>query len=282
MEELNGLVRDLDASDYFSRHGLSNSTIGNILKGENHFLERIINPPWTTQEMKFGTMLHDIFLTPDMFYNRYKVIPKFDMRTKKGKEGYQEFFDDNPNTDYFLNEIDLLMLSNMEKKLKENDLVKSIFDLCEKEVSMFTRCKETGIHQKGRADLISVDECLLADLKTTLDASPKAFLRSIMNYGYDRQAAYYCDLASSITGKKFETFIFIAIEKRPPYEIGIYSIDTKFFQRGRALYKQGMAKFKNLLQLNNNSYDFSQFNHRFKNETVELLECPSWALKGVI
>lgn len=253
--------------------------IGHLQKGENHFLEKINNPNLSTDEMKFGSALHDAVLLPETFKDNYGYMPKFDKRTRTGKEGYDNYIGENPNK-IFLSNDDLMKIENMKTILMGNDLVKSIYELCEKEVSMFSLDK-LGIRKKGRADLISVDECLLADLKTTADCSPQAFLKSIINYGYDRQAAYYCDLATEITGKTFDTFIFITIEKTPPFEIAVYSLDKKFLDRGRELYHKGLVKFKKLLEMNEGSYDFSNFTHRFKNETVELLECPKWALKGV-
>lgn len=60
---------------------------------------------------------------------------------------------------------------------------------------------------------------LLIDFKTTEDASPDACIRSVENYGYDAQAAFYLDAWAAATGEA-RTFLFAFQEKSPPYEVG--------------------------------------------------------------
>jgi exodeoxyribonuclease VIII len=62
---------------------------------------------------------------------------------------------------------------------------------------------------------------LLADLKTTRDASPRGFGSAIANYGYAIQAAHYIAGCRSV-GHEIENFVFLAVEKEPPYAVGCY------------------------------------------------------------
>lgn len=58
----------------------------------------------------------------------------------------------------------------------------------------------------------------LYDLKTTMDASPDAVIRSIATYGYDIQAAHYLKVWEAATGER-RRFRFIFVEKEAPFEV---------------------------------------------------------------
>ena len=88
------------------------------------------------------------------------------------------------------------------------------------EVSLFAA--QMGVDCKGRLDYV-VDD-VIVDLKTTEDASPAAFARSIANYRYHVQAAHYLALASEL-GMDAKRFVFIAVEKEAPYAIARYELD---------------------------------------------------------
>ena len=58
---------------------------------------------------------------------------------------------------------------------------------------------------------------LLLDFKTTTAADPENFAKTILNIGYDKQAALYrlvCREAGLCVADKF---YFLAVEKTPPY-----------------------------------------------------------------
>lgn len=63
----------------------------------------------------------------------------------------------------------------------------------------------------------------LYDLKTTMDASPDAVARAVMNYGYDVQAAHYLDVWKAATGED-RRFRFVFVEKTAPYEVAVVEL----------------------------------------------------------
>jgi len=85
----------------------------------------------------------------------------------------------------------------------------------------------TGVDMKMRADWIVPKRKMIVDLKTTDDASPKAFARSARKWRYDVQAAVYLD------GINYDNFIFIAVEKKPPYAVGVYFATPEMINEGR-------------------------------------------------
>jgi hypothetical protein len=85
---------------------------------------------------------------------------------------------------------------------------------------------------KGRADWIGE---VVADVKSTRDASPKAFAWSCYKYGYFGQAAWYSDGHFLATGVR-KPFVFIAVEKTPPYVVQVYRVPEHVLLAGREQY----------------------------------------------
>jgi hypothetical protein len=59
------------------------------------------------------------------------------------------------------------------------------------------------------------------DLKTTRDINPDGFRRSILRYGYHRQAAFYFNGALGVNRAR-KNFYWIAQESVPPYDTVVY------------------------------------------------------------
>lgn len=110
------------------------------------------------------------------------------------------------------------------------------------ELSVYWNDSETGALCRCRPDYWRQDD-LLVDLKTTEDASPEGFSKSIANYRYDVQAAYYLDGVNQATGRKPRQFVFIAVEKKPPYAVGVYTLDAETLMLGRAQYQSDLLKY---------------------------------------
>lgn len=119
---------------------------------------------------------------------------------------------------------------------------------------------------------------IIGDLKTTEDASPEGFAKSIANWRYDVQNAYYIDgtrlaleqgkcnppqegkaelsvyWTDPVTGVLCRCrpdfwrgypkhFAFIAVEKKPPYAVGVYVLDSEGVEIGRAQYQHDLRVY---------------------------------------
>ena len=83
---------------------------------------------------------------------------------------------------------------------------------------------------------------VIPDLKSTLCASKDEFSKSIYSYGYDVQSALYLDAANAL-GLKKEVFMYICVEKDPPYAVGCYRLDEESVDKGRAKYRYWLAQY---------------------------------------
>ena len=100
---------------------------------------------------------------------------------------------------------------------------------------------ETGLLCKCRLDAVKPDT--VVDIKTTLDASTKAFARDAYNYGYHVQAAHYLQGVEATTGHHPKWY-FLVIEKKPPYCIHIFPASAKFIEQGTFERAQLMEELK--------------------------------------
>jgi exodeoxyribonuclease VIII len=85
----------------------------------------------------------------------------------------------------------------------------------------------------------AIQGSLIVDLKTTQDASPDGFAKTMAGLKYYVQAAHYLDGYMHTTDFEAKDFIFIAVETEAPYAIGVYNLDMVALEAGR--HKMALA-----------------------------------------
>lgn len=80
------------------------------------------------------------------------------------------------------------------------------------------------------------------DYKTTDDASPDGFARSVAKWGYHQQDTWYRDAAAAL-GLGDIPFVFIVQEKKPPYLVGAYELDDDALAAGWRANRTALARF---------------------------------------
>lgn len=112
--------------------------------------------------------------------------------------------------------------------------------------------KGEAVQCRSMFDHISLsDMCIIDDLKTTTDASPKACVRSIINYGYDLQAAAYTRAIEQSwpewSGRIKFRFIFI---EESTNEICPIILDGAFDAVGRSKWRRAVNRWSECLKAN--------------------------------
>lgn len=115
------------------------------------------------------------------------------------------------------------------------------------EVSVWGQHDGTGLLTKCRPDWLREDICV--DLKTCSCASPRAFGRTVIEYGYDLQQAHYLNTLCS-AGKPVDIFAFIAVESEPPYLSQVYQLDGAADGHATRRWHRIMTRFKECLETN--------------------------------
>lgn len=102
--------------------------------------------------------------------------------------------------------------------------------------------QETGLLVKCRPDLRRPDLKLKLDLKSAASASPDAFARAVVNYGYHAQEAHYTKTWEAAGGDD-EAFAFLVVEKKPPFAFAVYELPPSIVAEGHAVIRSAMATY---------------------------------------
>ena len=176
-------------------------------------------------------------LQPEEFNNRYSVSPKFDKRTKQGKEDYAEFIKNNMFKTV-ISEQEYNLIELMSAKIMRDSDSKTLLSKGEKEHIIAWNNEEYDINCKGMLDVYRKDVGIIVDLKTTQDSSYNAFSSSVRKFKYYKQAAYYLDAVRA------SEFFIVAIEKNPPFAINIIQIGDDLLDKGREMYNRELEIYK--------------------------------------
>jgi len=110
------------------------------------------------------------------------------------------------------------------------------------EASMFAHDSIYDVETRARPDGWRKDIAALIDLKTTVDPSPEGFARQIGNFGYHMQDQFYRRVCT-LNGIEIDRFIFIAVGKDSPHCVGVYELDWRTLEEGKAAVKYALEQF---------------------------------------
>lgn len=216
--------------EYHSGEGVSKSDLDLIHSCPEKYRYKQDHPGQDqTPALLFGSAVHKLILEPNTFNKEYAVFADYDKRTKNGKEMYKKFLD-RLNGRKEITESDLMVMQTMRDVVMSHPKARMLLTGGKTETSYYWIDPRTGTLCKCRPD--KVNRGYIIDLKTTSDASPEGFEKSMMKYRYHVQAAWYLRGYEAATGIKPEGFIFIAVEKNPPYSVAVYLCDDLSIEIG--------------------------------------------------
>lgn len=267
-------------SNDFYHHGgigISKSDLDLIHRSPAHFVAAKAEPRKETPAMLLGTVTHAAILEPDTFKSRYIVSPKFDRRTKQGKEEAAAFEVEAETKGLIPIDEDVFeAATNMSNAAHAHPIARRLLGLGTAEASVFWHdcdllegcgCESDFMYCKARPDLL-VDN-MVVDLKTTDDARPEAFRRKIANFRYHVQQTYYSDGIQAVTGEAPHTFVFLVVETTPPHGINIFMLDDDSVELGRATYKSDLQTYIECLKAD----DWPSYVPE-----VSVIDLPRWAV----
>lgn len=224
------LIPGLSYLEYAAVPGLRASDLKLLKRSPAHWQAAKNAPKKKTDALAFGTLFHTAIEHPERFLELYAVEPDVDLRTKIGKQELEEF-KDKCKDDAIIVPYDWADdLVGMLRSCMNHKLLKNLLKDGVRETSLFVDDTETGELLQCRPDFISA-KGFLVDIKTTRDASQSFFLNEIFSSRfsgspfYGLQAAHYAHCARMSQVCNGDSFIFVAIEKEPPYGIMIYPMD---------------------------------------------------------
>lgn len=130
-----------------------------------------------------------------------------------------------------------------------NKTAAGLLDGADYEVSGFWADTEFGIWQRFRMDAYQAGAFgypLIGDLKSTADASPEKFAKSMADFGYVRQHVHYRQGLSALLGCDEDDvdFVIIAVESDEPYLTATYRPDEEDIDRARHQLRAARERFR--------------------------------------
>lgn len=130
----------------------------------------------------------------------------------------------------------------MRDSLMSTELGRAIFAQGRPEVTCVAEDPETKVLVRSRIDWEIPQQSVLIDLKSTQDASARAFSWDFRKYGYHVQEYVYRWLYALAVGK-YPDFMFVAVEKEPPFACAFYELDMEAHEEGGRIAHAALEKW---------------------------------------
>lgn len=262
----------MNIKDYHQHPAISKSHLDAINVSPLHYWSRYVDPNRApvvpTPAMEFGSAVHMAVLEPELFEQSYRQAPALNRTTKAGKEAWAEAASEGHQ---LLKPEEWERISAMRQRILAHSAAnKALNAPGQAESTFIAQDPSTGLQVKCRPDYLT--ECgWVVDLKTTQDASIKGFQRTIANYRYHVQAAFYLSVLRAADIIRPKGFIFIAVEKTYPYAV-------QLFKCSQHLLEIGETEARNNLQQLANAFDEHALDRPwpgYSEHPVEI-DLPSW------
>lgn len=271
MKQFENGVHLISNHEYHSSAGVSRSALWKLRKSPYHYWHEYINPdfvkPDPTEAMHFGSLVHTMVLEPEKLAEEYIVKPELTplppaLKLKDvGKEAFEankseresirvandmvmEQFNKESDGKIVVSVDDYKKAQDMAQSVMNHETAKGLINGAKVEHSIYFTHQPTGLQAKVRPDAWLGS--IVTDLKTTRDASFRAFQSEAYRSGYFLQAGMIYEALKSID-VKMEQFVFSCIEKSEPYLNAIYILDDAAVDYGINLFDKLMAKLKSCL-----------------------------------
>jgi hypothetical protein len=252
-------------AEYLAVPAMSSSGIKRFLRSPAHY--RVGFTSIDASAAAVGTATHLAVLEPARFDTEVAVSPRFDKRTKAGKIEFDQWAAAHAGR-VVITADEWQSVRLMADAVRSHPAAEALLQVGVAEVSMMWADAATGVSCKSRADWLRPDG-LLVDLKTGRDASPTGFARAIGQYGYALQAAWYLAGARAVLREEPAGFVFIAVEKEPPYAVGVYALDASSVDAAADRIASALVRLRECEQTGRwPAYS----------SLVETINAPSWAL----
>lgn len=163
---------------------------------------------------------------------------------------FDEIYQDLTQGKKTLSRADMRVCRIIAARVRKHPFLSEALKEGKAEQSVFWKDADTGVLCRARPDWMAQGfvSNMIIDLKSTTDASPVGFQRSIIKYRYHVQAAMYLDAMESLAGEKIQDFLFAAWEKTSPFANAVYCADTDMIEAGRKEYKQLLRQYARCLE----------------------------------
>lgn len=247
--------------DYHAYEGISKSGLDKINRSPAHFMFDAKQK--SKRHFDLGTALHTAVLEPERFSKEYLIVKDInDKRKSEWKEAAK-----NIDSSLLLTDSEGANIISVQEAIRSNQQASDTILSCNLfEVSAFIEIN--GVLCRCRYDALNINFGLSVDLKTTQCSEREEFAKSVFNYRYHVQDAFYSYIFEKITGYPL-VFKFLAVENEPPHCPMVYQLDAEAVEIGLAEALKDLEAYR----LASATQDWIGYE-----QTNEPLSLPVWAL----
>lgn len=250
---------------------MTKSGLDLIERSPLHFWAAKLDPkrekPEETEALIIGRAIHTATQEYAQFNQEFVVSPGFNRRKNDGKAEYADFVAKHAGKD-ILDQDQYNLVMKVREAILNHPLAKRLLMSGYVENTYYWTDPDTGVKCKCRPDFLN-KLGIGVDIKSTEDASPDAFGRSATKYRYPVQGAFYTD-GLEANGIYLDSFVFIAVEKKPPYAVACYELPSRGYDIGRQQYKANLRTYAEC-KASNEWPGYS--------DIITPLQLPGWAFK---
>lgn len=234
-------IKTMSNEEYHRHDSISKSGLDLIAKSPAHFRYAAHREP--TRAMTLGTATHMAILEPDLYAAQYVTLPDgVDRRSSVYKEAVKTRSEES-----VLVRSEADRIEGMTAAVRGNREAQLILGRAGvSEASLFATDPVTGVAVRCRFDWLTYD-LHAVDLKTTAAADDDSFAKSIVNYRYFVQEAFYRDVFQWATGEKLRSFTFLAVESEMPHCVTMPVLADDVVAYGRQLYRRDLNRYADCL-----------------------------------
>ena len=263
------IIRGMPNAEYHKRPEMSQSRLKRIAKTPAYFKahEDGLIKQSETASMTLGTQVHCATLEATRFWESYYLQPTFEnsAQSKAGKLEREDVAAANPGKEP-LTAAENAQIWGMAASVRSHPAAEYLLSGDDTEVSVFGMLEDVPCRCRPDALLEVEGGYIIVDLKTTTDASKDGFGKSIANFGYDVQAAWYSDVCTA-AGMNIHAFAFVAVESSIPYLTATYMLTGEDRMSGREQYKDLLQTYKQCVETG----IWPGYS-----DAVEIIELPGW------
>lgn len=264
--------------EYFADNSrISNSMLTELKKSAKGFHRQYIlgeRQQRDSKAMRIGTLVHGLLLEPQALAERIIVAPKINRRTKEGQAAYDAFLTEALGK-VIVDPDELATARNMVDEVNTRvdfKPFKERFEDRNANIEKGIQFEWFHIQCKAKPDFVSGSRIFCIDVKTTDDPSPSGFARSVLKYGYHRQAALYSIGCREVYGCK-PNFVFVVVGNSEPYDTAVYTLSQELYGQGAHEVAALLHEYKARLASGNWAAEWSS--------GINVIEKPRWYDAGI-
>lgn len=266
--------------EFLKKRPVSFSSLKEFLRSPMHFKYYMTTPsrakklpPAVATAMAMGKIIDCLLLTPEKFEDKF-AVHSFNVWSYSDKPKFEIFCENNKGK-WLVTKDDYEKALMIKASVHANTEAKKILDrVTQTQREYKWTDEETGIPLIAFTDA-ECDNIITAELKSTINASPKSFEKDAYNFLYPFQTGFYKE-AQFACKRVSKNYKYIVVEREAPHGVAVYTPTEEYIESGRKMFRETIRDFK--VCLDNQMFD-AGYEYWAGSSGSLILDLPPWAKK---